>query len=52
MDNSSICFDSFDSDPFDEIIELKKNGSYSYNSDIKINLYKCKNGQYNWLILR
>ncbi|OOM16454.1 YARHG domain-containing protein [Clostridium saccharobutylicum] len=46
MDNSSICFDSFDSDPFDEIIELKKNGGYSYNSDIKINLYKCKNGQY------
>lgn len=44
MDNSSICFDSFDSDFFDEIIELKKNGGYFYNLDIKINFYKCKNG--------
>lgn len=48
MDNNSICFDNFDGDAFDEIIELKKNGSYSYSysSDIKLNLYKCKNGQY------
>lgn len=46
MDDRQICFDNFDDDPFDEIIELKGNGKYSYNSGLKLNLYKMKNGQY------
>lgn len=46
MDEKKIYFDNFDSDPFDEIIELKSNNNYLYNSEIKLNLYKLKNGQY------
>jgi hypothetical protein len=48
MEDRAICFDNFDNDPFDEIIELKGNNSsiYSYNSELKLNLYKLKNGQY------
>lgn len=46
MEEKKIYFDNFDSDPFDEIIELKSTNSYSYNSEIKLNLYKLKNGQY------
>lgn len=46
MEDRQICFDNFDDDPFDEIIELKANGKYSYNSGYKLNLYKMKNGQY------
>ncbi|WP_236897347.1 YARHG domain-containing protein [Clostridium beijerinckii] len=46
MEDRQICFDNFDDDPFDEIIELKGNGKYSYNSGYKLNLYKIKNGQY------
>lgn len=46
MEDRQICFDNFDDDPFDEIIELKENGKYSYNSGFKLNLYKMKNGQY------
>lgn len=46
MDDRKICFDNFDDDPFDEIIELKNDGKYSYNSGLKLNLYKMKNGQY------
>lgn len=46
MEDRQIYFDNFDDDPFDEIIELKGNGKYSYNSGYKLNLYKMKNGQY------
>ena len=46
MEDRKIYFDNFDDDPFDEIIELKSNGNYSYNSELKLNLYKLKNGQY------
>ena len=46
MEDRKIYFDNFDEDPFDEIIELKSNGNYSYNSELKLNLYKLKNGQY------
>jgi hypothetical protein len=46
MEDRQICFDNFDDDPFDEIIELKADSKYSYNSGIKLNLYKIKNGQY------
>lgn len=43
IEERKICFDNLDDDPFDEIIELKKN---SNNSDLKVNLYKLKNGGY------
>ena len=46
MEDRKIYFDNFDDDPFDEIIELKSNGNYSYNSELKLNLYKLKNGKY------
>ncbi len=46
MEDRKICFDNFDEDPFDEIIELKTNNNSSYNPGIKLNLYKFKNGQY------
>lgn len=48
MEDRAICFDNFDDDSFDEIIELKASNSskYSYNSGLKLNLYKLKNSQY------
>jgi hypothetical protein len=46
MEDTQICFDNFDDDSFDEIMEVKSNGKYSYNSGFKVNLYKVKNGQY------
>ena len=46
MEDRKIYFDNFDDDPFDEIIELKSSGSYSYNAELRLNLYKVKNGQY------
>lgn len=46
MEDRNICFDNFDDDPFDEIIELNSNNKYSYNSELKLNLYKLKNGKY------
>ena len=48
MDSDSVYYDNFDNDSFDEIIELKgKNSSYGSNSEIKMNLYKFKDGKYN-----
>lgn len=48
LDDKSICYDNFDDDQFDEIIELKDAGSsYSYKADVKVNLYKFKDGKYS-----
>ena len=44
IENRNICFENFDDDKFDEILEIK-NGQY-YDKDIKINLYKYSDGQY------
>ena len=46
MDDKQICYENFDDDPFDEVIELKSNNKYGYNLGFKLNLYKMKNGQY------
>ncbi|SFC51809.1 YARHG domain-containing protein [Clostridium uliginosum] len=46
MENDKLYFDNFDDDSFDEIIELKSINSHSYNSEIKLNLYKVKDGKY------
>lgn len=44
MENQKICFDNFDDDIYDEIMEVT-DGEY-YGDDIKINLYKYSDGQY------
>lgn len=44
MEKNKICFENFDDDPYDEILEVK-DGQY-YRSDIKINLYKYSEGKY------
>ena len=41
----SICFDNFDNDPFDEIIQIKSKGSYN-SGETKAILYKYKEGKY------
>ena len=48
MEDDSVYYDNFDNDSFDEIIELKgKSSYYANNSEIKMNLYKFKDGKYN-----
>lgn len=44
MEEQKICFDNFDNDAYDEIMEVT--GGEYYGEDIKINLYKYSDGQY------
>lgn len=46
MDDSSICYDNFDEDPFDEIIAVTENVAYKSDPSIKVNLYKYSGSKY------
>jgi hypothetical protein len=46
MESDGITFDNFEPDIFDEVIEVKGKSSYYSNAEIKVNLYKFKDGKY------
>ncbi|PRR83584.1 YARHG domain-containing protein [Clostridium vincentii] len=48
MESDSIYYENLDDDSFDEIVQLESKSSYYANSSqIKMNLYKYKDGKYN-----
>ncbi|MDO5516281.1 MAG: YARHG domain-containing protein [Clostridium sp.] len=44
MEDEAVCYDNFDDDVFDEIVEVKE--GRKYDNYLKVNLYKFSDGKY------